>query len=61
MYLIAGYLSYPLQGIKIALKIIKGGVYSDFRRTADASIYPPYRVNWRTNIIIFSCHVQVIR
>ena len=23
-----------------------------FRRTADASIYPPCRVNWRTNIII---------
>ena len=41
-------------------KYIKAGVYLDFRRIADVSIYPPCRVNWRTNIIIFSCHVLVI-
>ena len=46
--------------IKIISKIIKAGAYSDFRRTADALIYPPCQVNWRTNFIIFSCHVLVI-
>ena len=54
------YLSYTLRWIKIALKIIKAGVYSYFWRIAPASIYLPCRVNWRTNIIIFSCHVLVI-
>ena len=29
-------------------------------RTKDASIHPPCRVNWLTNIVIFSCHVLVI-
>ena len=58
MYGIAGYLAYTSRWLKIAFKIIKASVYSDFRRAADASIYPPYRVkNWRTNIVIFSCHV----
>ena len=41
-------LSYTFRCIKIVLKIIKTGVYSDFQKTADASIYPPCRVNWRT-------------
>ena len=36
MYWIAGYLSYTFQCIKITLKIIKVGVYSDFRKTTDA-------------------------
>ena len=39
MYWTAGYLSYTFLLIKIELKIIKAVVYSDFRRTADASIY----------------------
>ena len=60
MYWIAGYLSYTFPCIKIALKIIEAGVYSDFRRTEDASIYPLCRINWGTNIIIFSCHVLAI-
>ena len=53
-------LAHLLEKMEIALKIIEAGVYSDFRRTADTSIYPSSRVNWHTNIIIFSCHVLVI-
>ena len=41
----SGYLSYTFRWIKIALKIIKAGYYSDFRRTATMSIYPLYRLN----------------
>ena len=59
MYWIVGYLSYIFRYIRNALKIIKAGVYSDFRRTADASIHPPCWINGRTNIIIFSCHILV--
>ena len=50
MYWIAGYLNYTFQCIKIVLKIIKAGIYSDFRRTAHGSIYRPCRVNWRTQV-----------
>ena len=45
MYRIAGYLSYTFRWIEIALKIMKAGVFSDFWRTADTSIYPPCRVD----------------
>ena len=48
------------QCIKIALKIIEVSVYSDFWKTADASIYSPYWVNWGTNIIIFFYYVLLI-
>ena len=51
-----GYLSFTFRCMNIALKNIKAGVYSDFRRSVDASIYPLCRVN----ILIFSCHVLVI-
>ena len=60
MYRIARYFSYTFRCMKIALKIMKVGVYLDFRRIVDALNYPPCQVNWRTNIINFSCHVLVI-
>ena len=42
-YLSNSWMHFPMD--KVTLKIIKAGVYSDFRRTAPASNYPQCRVN----------------